>query len=101
MPYALRVLIVEDSAEDAELLVCELQRGGYEAVCERVETTGIRSGHSVHHWSESADCWKGCAIVTSDAAVGACSTKVNGIAQTLLPTNPRWRRIQVGKRSSR
>jgi putative two-component system response regulator len=38
-PKPLRVLIVEDSADDAELLVRELQRGGYEPVCERVETT--------------------------------------------------------------
>ena len=38
-PNPLRVLIVEDSADDAELLVRELQRGGYGPVCERVETT--------------------------------------------------------------
>ena len=37
-PEPLRVLIVEDSADDAELLVRELQRGGYGPVCERVET---------------------------------------------------------------
>jgi putative two-component system response regulator len=34
----LRVLIVEDSAEDAALLLRELDRGGYDVVCERVET---------------------------------------------------------------
>ncbi len=39
MPNPLRVLIVEDSADDAELLVRELQRGGYGPVSERVETT--------------------------------------------------------------
>jgi response regulator RpfG family c-di-GMP phosphodiesterase len=39
MPKPLHVLIVEDSADDAELFVCELQRGGYEPVCQRVETT--------------------------------------------------------------
>ena len=38
MPNPLRVLIVEDSADDAELLVRELRRGGYAPVCERVET---------------------------------------------------------------
>lgn len=38
MPKALRVLIIEDSADDAELLVRELRRGGYEPACERVET---------------------------------------------------------------
>jgi len=40
MSKPLRVLIVEDSADDAELLVHELHRGGYEAVCQRVETIG-------------------------------------------------------------
>ena len=39
MPTPLRVLIVEDSADDAALLVRELQRGGYGPVYERVETT--------------------------------------------------------------
>jgi response regulator RpfG family c-di-GMP phosphodiesterase len=34
----LRVLIVEDSADDAELLAYELRRGGFAPVCERVET---------------------------------------------------------------
>ena len=32
------MLIVEDSADDADLLARELQRGGYGLVCERVET---------------------------------------------------------------
>src|SRR5678809_1086681 len=34
----LRVLIVEDSENDALLLEIELQRAGYEPVCERVQT---------------------------------------------------------------
>jgi putative nucleotidyltransferase with HDIG domain len=38
MPHPLRILIIEDSEDDAELLVRELQRGDYEPVCERVET---------------------------------------------------------------
>jgi response regulator RpfG family c-di-GMP phosphodiesterase len=37
-PTPLRVLIIEDSADDAELLVRELRRGGYEPSFERVET---------------------------------------------------------------
>jgi signal transduction histidine kinase len=37
-PVALRVLMVEDSADDAELIICELERGGYRVSCERVET---------------------------------------------------------------
>lgn len=35
----IRALIVEDSVADAELLLRELQRGGYEVVSERVDTT--------------------------------------------------------------
>jgi response regulator RpfG family c-di-GMP phosphodiesterase len=38
MPKPLRVLIVEDSADDADLLLRELKRGGYAPVSERVET---------------------------------------------------------------
>ena len=34
----LKVLIVEDSENDALLLEIELQRAGYEPICERVET---------------------------------------------------------------
>jgi len=36
----LRVLIVEDSPEDADLLALELRRGGYEPACSRVDTPG-------------------------------------------------------------
>ncbi len=38
MGIALRVLIAEDSEDDALLLVRELRRGGYEPVYERVDT---------------------------------------------------------------
>jgi PAS domain S-box-containing protein len=38
MKKRLRVLIVEDSASDSELLVAELTRGGYRPRCLRVET---------------------------------------------------------------
>ena len=38
MGKPLRVLIVEDSAEDAELLIVELRRGGYDPTYERVQT---------------------------------------------------------------
>ncbi len=40
MNKPLRVLIVEDSEDDAELLVVELENGGYEAIYERVEAPG-------------------------------------------------------------
>ncbi|HJW82101.1 MAG TPA: response regulator, partial [Acidiferrobacterales bacterium] len=38
MTTPLRILIVEDSEADAELLLRELRRGGYVPECERVET---------------------------------------------------------------
>ena len=38
MTTPLRILIVEDSEADAELLLRELRRGGYAPECERVET---------------------------------------------------------------
>jgi signal transduction histidine kinase len=34
----IRVLMVEDSADDAELILREFERGGYRVVCERVDT---------------------------------------------------------------
>jgi CheY-like chemotaxis protein len=36
----LRVLVVEDSEDDALLMLRELRRGGYEPVYERVDTPG-------------------------------------------------------------
>lgn len=38
MARELRVLLVEDSADHAELLLLELRRAGYEPLCHRVET---------------------------------------------------------------
>lgn len=38
MSLPLRILLVEDSEDDAELLVNELERGGYNAIYERVDT---------------------------------------------------------------
>ena len=40
MNKKLRVLIVEDSEEDAELVLRELRSGGYEPLSERVDTRG-------------------------------------------------------------
>jgi hypothetical protein len=40
MSDVLRALIVEDSEDDAEMLVRALRRGGYEVVYERVDTAG-------------------------------------------------------------
>jgi len=38
MSTHLRILLIEDSEDDANLLLREIQRGGYEVECERVET---------------------------------------------------------------
>ncbi|MBV9183560.1 MAG: response regulator, partial [Acidobacteria bacterium] len=43
MAVPLRVLIVEDSADDAALLVRELRRGGYDVTSERVDSSGTMS----------------------------------------------------------
>ncbi|MBI3805349.1 MAG: EAL domain-containing protein [Nitrospirae bacterium] len=51
MKKPLRVLIVEDSAEDAELLIAELRRGGYEPACERVCTAdGLNAALDRQAW---------------------------------------------------
>ena len=47
----LRVLLVEDSPEDAELLVEELSRGGYHVIVERVDTAaGMRDALKGQQW---------------------------------------------------
>ena len=38
MARPLRVLLIEGNEDDAALILCELQRGGYEPVARRVET---------------------------------------------------------------
>jgi PAS domain S-box-containing protein len=56
----LRVLLVEDSADDAVLLLRELKRGGYEVLHERVDTAkGMRAALEKQDWD----------IVVSDHAM--------------------------------
>src|SRR5687768_11157723 len=51
MVIPLRVLIVEDSADDAELLVRELRRGGYAIEFERVDTgPAMQEALARHTW---------------------------------------------------
>src|SRR5947207_433624 len=48
---ALRVLLVEDSVADAMLLVHALERGGFEAITERVETAeAMQAALKKSHW---------------------------------------------------
>jgi len=51
MSCPLRVLIVEDSADDTLLIAAELQRGGLDPVFERVETAAsLEAALAVHNW---------------------------------------------------
>jgi PAS domain S-box-containing protein len=51
MGVPLRVLIVEDSADDAALLLRHLKRGGFEPVWERVDTPdGLRTALDADQW---------------------------------------------------
>jgi two-component system cell cycle sensor histidine kinase/response regulator CckA len=51
MGIPLRVLIVEDSEDDAALLIRELQRGGYDAQFQRVDTPdALRSALVTQEW---------------------------------------------------
>jgi two-component system, cell cycle sensor histidine kinase and response regulator CckA len=67
MGIPLRVLVVEDSEDDAALLLLELRRGGYDVIHERVDTAPAMTGaldkqewdlvvsdHSMPHFSGSA-----------------------------------------------
>ncbi|HEY9724839.1 MAG TPA: ATP-binding protein [Chroococcales cyanobacterium] len=51
MSKPLRVLIVEDSQDDAELVAYELKRGGYDSVVERVDTpTAMKTALDKQQW---------------------------------------------------
>jgi GAF domain-containing protein/DNA-binding NarL/FixJ family response regulator/anti-sigma regulatory factor (Ser/Thr protein kinase) len=51
LPNCLRVLIVEDSVDDAALLVRELGRGGYQVTFEQVETPeGLHTALATQSW---------------------------------------------------
>jgi len=51
MPTELRVLLVEDSEDDAALVLRALRRGGFEPVWERVETAeGLRQALAARQW---------------------------------------------------
>src|SRR5918999_5693163 len=51
MGVPLKVLLVEDSEDDALLLLRELRRGGYEPLCERVDTAaGMEAALDERAW---------------------------------------------------
>ena len=43
----LRVLVIEDSAKDAELIIADLVRGGYDVAWEVVQTEAMQAAHSL------------------------------------------------------
>jgi signal transduction histidine kinase len=50
-PKPIRVLLIEDSPDDAELVLRELKRGGYEVAHERVQTAAeLRAALGRTHW---------------------------------------------------
>jgi PAS domain S-box-containing protein len=52
MSSLLKVLVVEDSEHDAQLMIEELRRGGYEVICERVETAaGLSTSLDRQEWN--------------------------------------------------
>ena len=65
MDAPLKVLLVEDSEDDALLLLRELRRGGYEPLCERVDTAAAMEA-ALEEWA-----WD---IVISDHSMPAFSS---------------------------
>jgi two-component system, cell cycle sensor histidine kinase and response regulator CckA len=63
MDRSLRLLIVEDSENDADLLVRHLSRGGYQVTFERVDTAPAMSSALAKHWD----------LVTSDYSMPSFS----------------------------
>jgi DNA-binding NtrC family response regulator len=60
MDRPLRLLMVENTADDAELLLRALRRGGYEVACEVVETpAAMRAALARQEWD----------VITSDHAM--------------------------------
>src|SRR5512136_2881083 len=79
-PVPLRVLMVEDAEEDADLLARELERSGYALTFERVETAAaMRAALESQPWD----------VITSDHAMPAFSAPAAlALAQALAPETP-------------
>jgi len=70
---SLNVLLIEDSEDDATLIVHELENGGFRVNCERIETAGaIKEALRRREWD----------VILSDHAMpGTCSLEALTIAK--------------------
>lgn len=79
MPHPLRLLIVDDSPDDAELLLRTLRRGGYEISCEIVDSAaGMRAALERADWD----------VITSDHAMpGFSAPAALALARQIRPNS--------------
>ncbi len=75
MGKPLRVLIVEDSEDDARLLLRELSRGGFEPACERVEDADAMSGALVGLHGREDGHGRRSAVAQTDGTIWVRSVK--------------------------
>jgi PAS domain S-box-containing protein len=76
---SLRVLVVEDSQDDALLLIRELQRGGYEPLWQRVDTSaGLATALAAHDW-DLVICADVLAYLSGSAALRLARTRAPDI----------------------
>jgi len=75
MERTLNVLLIEDSEDDATLIVHELERGGFKVEHDRVDTRGeVKEALRGRHWD----------VILSDHAMpGTCSLEALTIAKDL------------------
>ena len=68
MTLPIRVLLLEDSVEDATLVLEELRRGGFETISQRVETLDAMTEALAEKWD----------VILSDFRVGGFSFYTDG-----------------------
>jgi len=82
----LRVLIVEDSEEDAALLLHELKRGGYDTVSERVSTLKEMRSALNRKWDIIL---LGCSLMHLDVPTALALLKEKGLSVPLIVVSSR------------
>lgn len=86
MSTPLRVLIVEDSEEDAALLLHELKRGGYDTVSERVSTLKEMRSALNRKWDIIL---LGCSLMHLDVPTALALLKEKGLSVPLIVVSSR------------